>query len=275
MQTLPISVIIITKNAEETIEDCLSYVQRNNPAEIIVVDGNSSDRTVEIARRFTGKIYSDGGKGKSYARQLGAEQATQEYVAYVDSDVTLSEGSLATMLAEFQGSGCVAISARQLPGIDLSGYWQWAPWQYALYLRPRRHEEYLGTMCCLFKRETLLRQGFDPAAGGLDDTDLGFRLRKEGHRFSVSSAIVYHNHQEDFRSFVKYRFFLGQLIPIFLKKHGPWHARFWPPLVMVYRLALGLIKGKPALVPYFVVDGLVQTAGMIKGFLKLAKGARR
>ena len=46
---MPISVIIAAKNAESTIEECLDSVRRNNPAEIIVVDGNSSDKTVKIA----------------------------------------------------------------------------------------------------------------------------------------------------------------------------------------------------------------------------------
>ena len=62
MGVLPISVIVPAKNAESTIEECLISVQRNNPAEIIVVDGNSSDRTVEIARRYTEEIYSDEGR---------------------------------------------------------------------------------------------------------------------------------------------------------------------------------------------------------------------
>ena len=87
MENLPISVIIIAKNAERTIEECLSAVKKSNPAEIIVVDGNSTDRTVEIARRYTEHIYPDEGKGIGYARQLGAEMASQEYIAYVDSDV--------------------------------------------------------------------------------------------------------------------------------------------------------------------------------------------
>jgi len=47
---LPISVIIVAKNAESTIEECLDSVRRNNPAEIIVVDGLSTDKTVSLSR---------------------------------------------------------------------------------------------------------------------------------------------------------------------------------------------------------------------------------
>ena len=89
MEKLPISVIIVAKNAEATIAECMSAVQKNKPFEIIVIDGNSTDRTIEISRRYTERIYSDEDKGLGYARQLGAEMANQEYIAYVDSYVIL------------------------------------------------------------------------------------------------------------------------------------------------------------------------------------------
>ena len=63
MEKLPISVIIVAKNAERTIEECLEKIRRNDPVEIIIIDGDSTDRTVEIARKFTRRIYSDGGRG--------------------------------------------------------------------------------------------------------------------------------------------------------------------------------------------------------------------
>ncbi len=141
METLPISVIIIAKNAEETMQDCLDSVRRNSPAEIIVVDGNSSDSTVEIARGYTDRICSDGGKGLACARQLGAEEARQEYIAYVDSDVVLTEGALATMLAEFQSSEDISISAQAVLDIKHSNYWGWASYQHTRYSKLRRHQQ--------------------------------------------------------------------------------------------------------------------------------------
>ena len=68
MDNLPISVIIVARNSERTIEECMNSVQRNNPAEIIVVDGNSTDSTIEIAKRYTKRVYSDKGRGLGYER---------------------------------------------------------------------------------------------------------------------------------------------------------------------------------------------------------------
>ena len=269
MATLPISVIIITRNSESTIEKCLSLVQRNNPAEIIVVDGNSTDRTLEIAQGYTKRIYSDEGKGKSYARQLGAEQATQEYIAYVDSDVILSEGALATMLAELQGSDYTSIGGGEPPGIKSSTYWEWAQRQQVHLSHPKGSAVGIGMAACLFKRETILKYGFELSYGGyMDDIDLELRLRKDGHKFGLSSAPIYHYCKSDLRGFVKYRFLFGRLKPYYIRKFGAWHTGFWPPLCTLYWLAVCLIKGKLKLIPYHIVVGTVETAGMVKGFLE-------
>jgi len=271
MGELPVSVIIIARNAEKTIEACLDSVRRNNPAEIIVVDGNSKDRTVEIARSYTERIFSDGGRGMGYASQLGTEKATREYVAYIDSDVILTEGALSTMLAEFKGSGFTAISAQQFPEAKRLNYWEWAADKRGRYSKSRRREGYLGMLACLFSRETILKYGFDTAERHLHDIDLEMRLRRDGHEFGVSSAIVHHHHRFDFKSFVKYRFLEGKVCVRYIRKWGPWHIRFWPPLYTPYWLGFCLIK-KPRLIPYVVVDGIVQTAGMVKGLFELRRG---
>lgn len=270
MENLPISVIIIAKNAEKTIEECLNSVQRNNPAEVIVVDGNSSDRTVEIAGGYTERIYSDDGRGKSFARQLGAEQARQEYIAYVDSDVILGEGALATMLTEFQGSGYVSISARVPPDIRSRSYWEWARRQHSQISRGKSQIVRIGMAACLFRRETILKYGFELGYGGyLDDIDLEYRLRKDGHSFGRSSALMEHHGKTDLKSLTKYWFLFGRLSCYYTRKFGPWHAGFWPPIGALYWIVLCLFKGRIRLLPYFIVSGTIQTAGMVRGFLEL------
>ena len=48
MATVPLSVVVITKNEERNIEDCLNSVY-GWADEIVVVDDESKDRTVELA----------------------------------------------------------------------------------------------------------------------------------------------------------------------------------------------------------------------------------
>ncbi|MBT9147626.1 MAG: hypothetical protein DDT32_01388 [Syntrophomonadaceae bacterium] len=51
-----VSAVICVKNGVATIEDCLRSLEQNQLLEIIVVDGNSIDRTVEIVSRYTDKV---------------------------------------------------------------------------------------------------------------------------------------------------------------------------------------------------------------------------
>lgn len=272
MDKLPISVIIVARNAERTIDECLSSVQRNNPAEIIVVDGDSSDSTVDIARRYTERVYSDGGKGLGYARQLGAEMATQEYLAYVDSDVVLlGKGALATMLTEFQSSEYVSIRALESPDKKCSTYWEWGDYQHQHYSRLRSRQDYLTTMACLIRRETVLRYRFDVSEKYFDDLDLGMRLGREGHKFGTSSALYYHRHRRsDFKNFASYRFFLGWTMSfLYICKYGPWHISLWAPTISLYWLGFFLIRGNLKIIPYLLVDSAVLNAGWMKGFFDM------
>ena len=85
-----VSFCIPTLNNEDTLEKCLSSIANQDypSVEIIVVDGNSKDKTIEIAKRYTNKIFFDSGLLGS-ARQTGVENATGEIVALFDSDIII------------------------------------------------------------------------------------------------------------------------------------------------------------------------------------------
>lgn len=273
MEILPISVIIPTKNAERTIEECLSSVQLNTPAEIIMVDGNSTDKTLDIARRFTDRIYSDEGRGPSYAHQLGAEQATQEYIAYVDADITLPQGTIAILLAELKSSDCVSMQAKILAA-NCSNYWERAT-DWHIKLGQARNGG--GLSAVVLRRDTCLKYGFDSSikyAG--DDWDFELKLRKDNQKSGTSSAIVYHHHHADLKGLTKQSFRNGRGAVLIIKKYGAQNIwRHCPPLSKLYWIAICLIRGKPHLIPYFIVNGIAEIAGMMKGFSELVLEALR
>ena len=51
---MKLSVVVCVRNEEDRLRDCLESVYKNKPDEVILVDGNSSDKTIEIARQFPG-----------------------------------------------------------------------------------------------------------------------------------------------------------------------------------------------------------------------------
>ncbi len=80
-----LSVIIITKNNEDKIKDCLESV-KNLSSAILVIDGGSTDNTVKIAKSYDARIIKQKGKGYSDWRNQGIKEANGEWIFYLDSD---------------------------------------------------------------------------------------------------------------------------------------------------------------------------------------------
>lgn len=88
-----LSVIIPVYNAEQYLEDCLESVcgQSFQNLEIICVDDGSTDSSKEILNRISNRdsrvrVYTKINGGLSSARNYGIEQASGEYIAFVDAD---------------------------------------------------------------------------------------------------------------------------------------------------------------------------------------------
>ena len=79
-----LSVLIITRNEEENIHSCLESVTWAD--EIVVVDACSDDRTVEISRQFTDRVYSNAWPGFPAQRNFGLERTTGKWVLILDAD---------------------------------------------------------------------------------------------------------------------------------------------------------------------------------------------
>jgi glycosyltransferase involved in cell wall biosynthesis len=211
LEKVPVSVIVATKNNEKTLEKCLESIKRNNPAEIIVVDGLSSDKTVEIARKYATKIMSDNGKGLAFARQLGAQYAKEDWVSYTDADTIIPEGCYEVMLKEIKKNQWAGIHA-QILAPKITSYWEWAEDQvFKATFNKERETNYIGTIVSIYKKNLILKYKFDPFLGGAcEDGDLCFRISRAGYKFGVSSAFAYHCHRSSLRAFIKQRFSYGQ-----------------------------------------------------------------
>ncbi|MBN1480228.1 glycosyltransferase family 2 protein [candidate division KSB1 bacterium] len=84
-----ISACIISFNEEKKIEDCLKSV-RPVVDEIIVIDSNSSDKTVEIAKKYTERVYLQDFLGHVEQKNLAVSRSTNEWVLALDCDERLS-----------------------------------------------------------------------------------------------------------------------------------------------------------------------------------------
>ncbi|MFH1825457.1 MAG: glycosyltransferase family 2 protein [Candidatus Firestonebacteria bacterium] len=84
-----ISAVIITKNEEKNIKDCLKSL--DFVEEIIVVDTESSDKTVKVAKRFTEKVYLRTLDNYANQKNFGISKAKNEWILSVDADERVSD----------------------------------------------------------------------------------------------------------------------------------------------------------------------------------------
>jgi len=115
-----VTIGLCVKNSQKTIEACLKSIKDqdypNQLLEIIVVDGESRDRTMNIIAEMisssgiTARFFSDNGKGIAVARQIVLDNAQSKYVVFVDSDVLLSADFVKTQVEFIQSSSKIAIA---------------------------------------------------------------------------------------------------------------------------------------------------------------------
>jgi glycosyltransferase involved in cell wall biosynthesis len=179
-----ISVIIPTYNEEKGIEVTLKSLSMQtfprSEYEIIVVDGNSTDRTREIAARLADKVVLQKGKGVGGARNDGVAVAGGRIVVHTDGDAIVSEGWLENIRSIFKGDVvcvCGPDSPREAEGRYRAFYGVVNSFVYLVSL--------MGFVWTRGTNTSVRRDAF-VAVGGysdlpiLDDGELGLRLKKVG-----------------------------------------------------------------------------------------------
>src|ERR1700739_39340 len=92
---MQLSVVIITFNEEANIGRTLASVQplvADGDGEIIVVDSGSTDRTVEIAKSFSAKVFVEEWKGFAAQKNSAIDKATGDWTLSLDADEEVSVG---------------------------------------------------------------------------------------------------------------------------------------------------------------------------------------
>lgn len=85
----PLSVVIAAKNEEKNIRECLESVKWAD--EIVIVDDVSTDRTVEICRGYTQKIFiQDSGGDFHKNKNLAIEKAGGDWILSLDADEVIT-----------------------------------------------------------------------------------------------------------------------------------------------------------------------------------------
>ncbi|MBU0571242.1 MAG: glycosyltransferase family 2 protein [Candidatus Omnitrophica bacterium] len=101
MGQTPVSVVIITKNEEGNIKECLESASWAD--EIIVVDDESTDATREIAKQYTDKVFIRKMENEGRHRNWAYQQASNDWILSLDADERITNELLSEITALLAG----------------------------------------------------------------------------------------------------------------------------------------------------------------------------
>lgn len=186
-----ISVIITTKNEDKVIGRLIESIrkQKFRSCEIILVDNNSEDKTVEIAEKMGAKIYTVGPE-RSAQRNFGAKQARGNYYLFIDADMELSKDVLKECVDVCRTDpevGAVVIPEQSI-GIN---FWEKVKaFERSFY---NAEGDDITDAARFFTRQAFQKAGgYDETITGPEDWDLPESISKLGFKTRRVSALIYH-----------------------------------------------------------------------------------
>lgn len=116
-----VSIIIPAKDEEAYLPSTLESIDQlvnGPPIEVIVVNGESNDKTAAIAKEWGATVISGSGTGIGHDRNLGATEASGEWYAFVDADTIVAENWLVSMWSFILNHEVIAATSKcRMPGI--------------------------------------------------------------------------------------------------------------------------------------------------------------
>lgn len=270
-EPLPVSVIVPTRNAQDWIPGCLEAIRRQHPAQVLVVDGNSTDATLELVARAGVPVLCDHGRGVAAARMIGAQAATQPVLALIDADVVLPDGALAALLAEFTTGGYDGLQFALLSECATDDYWGQA---LAWHHNHSRVQSWFGVCATLIRRDLLLATGLDESFSSGEDIDLRMRLQRAGARLGVSrSTCVRHRYSPGFATAKDQWTQDGAGLAQAAAKHRSPRPALLPLAATVRGAALALLTA-PRYLPYWAGFLTYNYRAMLAGWLTPRRSSR-
>ncbi len=184
-----ISVIIRTKNEEKFIGNCIqSILDRIFKPEIIIIDNNSTDKTLEIIRYFIQDPYLKNNKEKNYtnikifkitdytpgkALNLGVKKSTNQNLLIISAHCELTKFNLNKHVKDLKKYKC--IFGNQIPifyGKRITKRYIWSNFvnkSIENYFSKYENRFFIHNALCIYTKKILLKNPFDENLQGKED----------------------------------------------------------------------------------------------------------
>lgn len=211
-----ISIIITTKNSAKTLKKLLHSIksQAYKNIEILLIDNNSTDRTVNLAQKYTSLIYQKGPE-RSAQRNFGVQKSHGEFLLILDADMVLSKKVV---------KECVeVINVDHYGGIIIpeKSYGEnfWAKvkaWEREI----NEGENYFEAARFFPKKIIEEFKGYDEDLTGPEDWDLPQKISQKYKIGRIKSYILHNEGKTSIINLMKKKYYYGLSANKYLKKQN-------------------------------------------------------
>ncbi len=201
------SIIVTVKNEQKRILGCLKSIFESNPnEEVILVDGDSNDNTLKIAKKFRKlKIIISKNSNLTRDRQLGIDSCKNNYAVMIDADQRIAPGDLNTLIKEMKKKKYDIIQAG-VKSMDNKSFWGKAENDIydTIHNQPGERST-LGGSPTIYKKKIFKYVRFDDyITKTIEDTDFFYKLRLlKKFKIGVGSIKIAQYHFPKLIEFVK------------------------------------------------------------------------
>jgi len=208
-----ICVIIPAYNAAVDMESCLLSLKQQSfkDFEIIVVDDGSTDKTFEIAQKYSKVIRSEKNSGEGYARNLGARNTQAQILAFSDADVIMPENWLKNISEDMRLPQVKAVAGGYSGSLGNSFMEKFA--YLELENRRRNVPEFVSTAVsnnfACYRDVFFEFKGF-PEKYKCEDLRLSFLISRKYKIFWDKHNGVLHHFRSSLQSYLKQQYYFGR-----------------------------------------------------------------
>ena len=199
MRTAIVTAIVTTRNEEKNIVACFKALHNQTigrkAIEIVLIDNNSTDKTVELSKPLIDSYYNVGPE-RSAQRNFGFENAKAEFVIYLDADMRLSPTVIEECIDSIKSDKTI-LGVYVPEKVVGNGFWI----NVRNFERSFYDATYIDAARFIRKDVFLELGGFDLSLCGPEDWDLDRRLLEKGSLLLIKSHL---NHDEGAFSFSTY-----------------------------------------------------------------------
>lgn len=272
-----LSIIIPVYNEEKVIGECLKSLKNQNykNIELIVVDDGSTDKTLEIVKKYTVLVFGQNHQGPGAARNLGASNSGGQILIFVDADMTFERSFLKELVAPIVEGRSIGTFSKNEMNANSDNIWS-KSWNINKNfpidrLIPSSYPDKAPVFRAILKSEFKKVDGFDTSGEYTDDWSLSKKLGV--HSTLAEGAVYYHKNPSSLKETYAQARWIGKNYFIsgsFLRKIKS---------IIVYNplssLLVGTCKGIIHLNPFFIFFKLVYNWAVFVSVFKSIFGERK